>query len=110
MVGRADPDVIRSNFHPLARNMLLQKGGVSQQVRSFEDAHLNRLLDDIGSEPDRAKRMALVAEVQRYLIDRAYMIPAFEEPQVFAAAPRVQGFGFEAVGRPSFYGAWIVPR
>ena len=28
----------------------------------------------------------------------------------FAAAPRVRGFGFEAVGRPSFYGTWIAAR
>ena len=110
MVGRADPDVIRSNYHPLTRNVLLQKGGVSQRVQSFRDDRLNALLDGIGSEPDREKRLALVAEVQRYIIDQAYVIPLFEEPQVFAASPRVQGFGFEAVGRPSFYGAWIAAR
>ncbi|MDO9711472.1 TIGR04028 family ABC transporter substrate-binding protein [Paracraurococcus lichenis] len=110
MVGRADPDVIRSNYHPLTRNVLLQKGGVSQHVKGFEDARLNAQLDAIAAEPDRAKRLALVGEAQRYLIDQAYVIPVFEEPQVFAAAPRVQGFGFEAVGRPSFYGTWIAAR
>ncbi|HFF6944047.1 TPA: hypothetical protein ACGEC9_004494, partial [Klebsiella pneumoniae] len=44
---------------------------------------------------------------QRYLIDNAYVIPIFEEPQVFAGAPWVKGVSFEAVGRPSFYGAWL---
>ena len=110
MVGRADPDVIRSNYHPLTRNVLLQKGGISQRVQSFRDDALNALLDRIGSEPDREKRFALVGEVQRYILDQAYVIPLFEEPQVFAAAPRVQGLGFEAVGRPSFYGTWIAAR
>jgi peptide/nickel transport system substrate-binding protein len=110
MVGRADPDVIRSNYHPLTRNALLQTGGVSQRVRSFHDPRLNALLDGIASEPDRAKRLALVGEVQRYILDQAYVIPIFEEPQVFAASPRLRGFGFEAVGRPSFYGAWIAAR
>ena len=68
------------------------------------------LLEGIASEPDQAKRLGLVGDVQRYIIDKAYVIPLFEEPQVFAAAPRVQGFGFEAVGRPSFYGTWIAAR
>jgi peptide/nickel transport system substrate-binding protein len=110
MVGRADPDVIRSQYHPLTRNVLLQTGGVAQAVQSFNDPKLNGLLDGIASEPDRAKRMALVADVQNYVIDQAYAIPIFEEPQVFAASPRVRGMGFEAVARPSFYGTWIAAR
>lgn len=110
MVGRADPDVIRSQYHPLTRNVLLQTGGVATRVQAFNDATLNGLLDGIASEPDRAKRMALVADVQRYVIDQAYAIPIFEEPQVFAASPRVRGMGFEAVARPSFYGTWLAAR
>jgi peptide/nickel transport system substrate-binding protein len=38
------------------------------------------------------------------------VIPIFEEPQAFAAAPYVQGIGFEAVGRPSFYNTWLARR
>lgn len=110
MVGRADPDVIRSQYHPLTRNVLLQQGGVSTRVQSFADARLNALLDGIASEPDRERRLALVADVQAYVIDQAYAIPIFEEPQVFAASPRLRGLGFEAVGRPSFYAAWLAAR
>ena len=110
MVGRADPDVIRSNYYPTTRNMLLQTGGVSRRVQSFSDPALNALLEGIASEPDQAKRLGLVGDVQRYIIDKAYVIPLFEEPQVFAGSPRVRGMGFEAVGRPSFYGAWLAAR
>ena len=110
MVGRADPDVIRSNYYPTTRNVLLQKGGVSTKVQGFVDDKLNALLDAIASEPDHAKRMALVGEVQTYIIDQAYVIPIFEEPQAFAAAPRVKDLGFEAVGRPSFYATWIAAK
>jgi peptide/nickel transport system substrate-binding protein len=110
MVGRADPDVIRSNYYPTTRNMLLQTGGVSRRVQSFSDPALNALLEGIASEPDQTKRLALVGDVQRYIIDKAYVIPLFEEPQVFAGSPRVRDMGFEAVGRPSFYGAWLAAR
>lgn len=107
MVGRADPDVIKSQYHPKNRNALLQKGGVSTKVKDFADDKLNALLDAIAGEPDHEKRLALVGEVQAYILDQAYAIPVFEEPQAFAAAPSVKGVGFEAVGRPSFYGVWL---
>ena len=110
MVGRADPDVIKSNYYPRNRNVLLQKGGVSQKVKNFVDDRLNGLLDAIAAETDPAKRLALTGEVQNYLIDQAYVIPVFEEPQAFAGAPWVKDVGFEAVGRPSFYAAWVAAK
>ncbi|MFE8103641.1 TIGR04028 family ABC transporter substrate-binding protein [Brenneria goodwinii] len=107
MVGRADPDVLKSQFYPTLRNVLLQKGGASDKVKNFEDSRLNALLDGIASETSYEKRLALVGDVQRYLIDQAYVIPIFEEPQVYAAAPTTKGIDFEAVGRPSFYNTWL---
>ena len=107
MVGRADPDVLKSQYYPTVRNVLLQKGGSSDKVQNFVDAHLNTLLDGIATETDRSKRLALVGEVQTYLIDQAYVIPIFEEPQVFAGAATTKGIEFEAVGRPSFYNTWL---
>ncbi|ELY6345617.1 TIGR04028 family ABC transporter substrate-binding protein [Cronobacter muytjensii] len=105
-VGRADPDVIKSQFHPLNRDALLQKGGLSQKT-DFIDDKLNTLLTTIASEVDPQKRLAAAGEAQTYLIDNAYIIPIFEEPQVYAAAPWVKNLTFEAVGRPSFYGVWL---
>ena len=110
MVGRADPDVIKSNYYPTNRNVLLQKGGVSSKVKAFEDTKLNGLLEAIAAETDPAKRLAFTADVQNYLIDQAYVIPVFEEPQAFAGAPSVKGVEFEAVGRPSFYGTWVAAK
>ncbi|EOL9074420.1 TIGR04028 family ABC transporter substrate-binding protein [Cronobacter malonaticus] len=105
-VGRADPDVIKSQFHPLNRDALLQKGGLSQKT-DFIDDKLNALLTTIASEVDLQKRLAAAGDAQAYLIDNAYIIPIFEEPQVYAAAPWVKNLTFEAVGRPSFYGVWL---
>ncbi len=106
-VGRADPDVIKSMFYPTNRDALLQKGGSSDKVQHFRDDALNSLLVNISTEVDPQKRRQLTASAQRYLLDNAYNIPIFEEPQVFAGAPYLKGVSFEAVGRPSFYGAWL---
>lgn len=110
MVGRADPDVIRSQYYPSTRNVLMQKGGAGSKAQTFLDDKLNGLLEAIAAETDKAKRLTLVADVQNYVIDQAYVIPIFEEPQAFAASPKVKGFGFEAVGRPSFYSVWLAPK
>lgn len=107
MVGRADPDVIKSQYHYENRNVLLQLGGVSDRVQNFRDDELNGLLEAIAAETDPEQRLELVAEVQRYVIDQAYAIPIFEEPQVFGGAPHLHGIRFEAVGRPYFYTAWL---
>ncbi|CAI0912650.1 TIGR04028 family ABC transporter substrate-binding protein [Serratia proteamaculans] len=105
-VGRADPDVIKSQFYPTNRDALLQQGG-SGKNSQFSDDKLNALLLGIASEVDPQKRLQIAGEAQNYLIEQAYVIPFFEEPQVFAGAPYLKGVSFEAVGRPSFYGAWL---
>ena len=105
-VGRADPDVIKSQFYPKNRDALLQKGGLSPKA-TFSDDKLNGILETVASETDRDKRLAAAKAAQEYLLDQAYVIPFFEEPQVFAGAPYVKGVAFEAVGRPSFYSAWL---
>ena len=98
MVGRADP---------ANRDVLRQKGGQSSKVQGFVDARLNGLLEAVASEVDDQKRLAVAGDIQRYVVDQAYAIPIFEEPQAFAAAPYVKGLAFEAVGRPSFYNTWL---
>ncbi|SMB41239.1 Extracellular solute-binding protein family 5 [Serratia proteamaculans] len=105
-VGRADPDVIKSQFYPTNRDALLQQGG-SGKNSQFSDDKLNALLLGIASEVDAQKRLQIAGEAQNYLLDQAYVIPFFEEPQVFAGVPYLKGVSFEAVGRPSFYGAWL---
>ena len=81
--------------------------GSSDKVQHFRDDKLNDLLTAISAEVDAQKRLQLTGDAQRYLLDNAYVIPIFEEPQVFAGAPWVKGVSFEAVGRPSFYGSWL---
>ncbi|MVA25085.1 TIGR04028 family ABC transporter substrate-binding protein [Agrobacterium vitis] len=107
MVGRADPDVIKSQYYPKNRDVLRQKGGASDKVQGFADDKLNAILEEISSQPDPQKRLKAVADAQAYVLDQAYVIPIFEEPQAFAGAPYVKGLGFDAVARPSFYSVWL---
>ncbi|WP_347977928.1 TIGR04028 family ABC transporter substrate-binding protein [Microbacterium sp. ProA8] len=96
MVGRADLDVIKSQYYTKNRNTLLS-----------DDAELDRLLEAVASTPDPDERVAASQAVQDYLAEQAYVIPLFEEPQVYGAAPHVQGIEFESVARPLFYDVWL---
>ena len=96
MVGRADLDVIKSQYYTKNRNTLLSN-----------DTHLDELLELVASESDPAVRLERSADVQDYLAEQAYVIPLFEEPQVYGAAPYVKGIEFESVARPTFYNVWL---
>ncbi|MBO9624876.1 MAG: TIGR04028 family ABC transporter substrate-binding protein [Microbacterium sp.] len=96
MVGRADLDVIKSEYFTKNRNVLIS-----------DDATLDELLLAVASEPDAKKRVADSQAVQDYIAEQAYVIPLFEEPQVYGAATYVQGFASESVGRPTFSGVWL---
>ncbi|WP_137844029.1 TIGR04028 family ABC transporter substrate-binding protein [Microbacterium sp. 2FI] len=96
MVGRADLDVIKSQFSTQNRNTLLS-----------DDAELDALLLAVASTPDPDERTAASQAVQDYLAEQAYVIPLFEEPQVYGTAPHVHGVAFESVARPLFYDVWL---
>ncbi|MFT4051381.1 MAG: TIGR04028 family ABC transporter substrate-binding protein [Microbacterium sp.] len=104
MVGRADYDVLKSQYFSLNRNTLLN---YSTADGSLGDEELDALLSDIASEPTSEERAAASAAAQEYLAENAYILPLFEEPQVFGLTDEVQGFSTESVGRPSFYSTWL---
>lgn len=100
MVGRSDYDVIKSQFSGENRNALLNRG--SDGV--IHDQILEDLLTKVASVPTADARAEASAEVQQRIAEQAYVLPLFEEPQVFGFNTRVHGFATESIGRPSFYG------
>src|SRR5699024_40551 len=104
MVGRADMDVIKSQYYSTNRNTLLNRNPETGEVT---DPKLEELLEAVASEPDHDQRIEASQAVQTYLAENAYVIPFFEEPQVFGTQEGVHGFGTESVGRPTFYGVWL---
>ncbi len=103
MVGRADYDVIKSQYYSDDRNQLLNM----HPDGSIGDEHLEELLRKVSSSPDAAARAAASGDVQDYLTKQAYILPMFEEPQVYGVQPYVHGFRAESIGRPWFYPASI---
>src|SRR5690625_1780553 len=101
MVGRTDLDVIKSQYYSENRNVLLNRDPATGEIT---DPELEELLEAVASEADGEARRAKSQKVQEYLTENTYVLPLFEEPQVFGVNPGVDGFDTESVGRPSFYG------
>ena len=100
MVGRADFDVLKSQFFSSNRNAGLNLDTASGTIH---DAELDAALAEIASVPTSEERAAASAKAQQLLAEQAYVLPLFEEPQVFGLQASVQGFATESIGRPSFY-------
>jgi peptide/nickel transport system substrate-binding protein len=104
MVGRSDFDVLKSQLYSANRNALLNGDPETGEVH---DEELDGLLAEIASVPTTEEREAASAAAQQYLAENAYVLPLFEEPQVFGFRSDVEGFRTESIGRPSFYEAWL---
>ncbi|GAA1997574.1 TIGR04028 family ABC transporter substrate-binding protein [Brevibacterium samyangense] len=107
MVARADYDNVRSNWHSVNRNAFLNAETDTGTDIAPPDPEVDRLLDFMASRPTDEERNEAAIEFQRYLAENAYVLPLFEEPQVFAFRRSVQGFETEPVGRPAFYSTWL---
>ncbi|MDN5635605.1 MAG: ABC transporter substrate-binding protein, partial [Brevibacterium sp.] len=107
MVARADFDNLRSNYSSVNRDVFLNGKGRDDAADESIDPEIDRLLDELASEPVTAKRQTAAEKVQDYLVENAYVLPFFEEPQVFSFRRRVHGFATEPVGRPDFYSTWL---
>lgn len=104
MVGRADFDVLKSQYFSKNRNTLLNLNPADGTVG---DTELDALLQAIASKPTTPERQAASEAAQAYLAENALILPLFEEPQVFGLTSRVRGFETESVGRPSFFSTWL---
>ena len=103
MVGRADHDVLKSQLSSDNRNALLN----GHPDGSVGDEELDELLAEIASTPEEEGRAEASAAAQAHVAEQAYVLPLFEEPQVFGYVETVQGFATESVGRPTFYDTWL---
>lgn len=104
MVGRADFDVIKSQYYSKNRNTLHNGHPADGSVG---DQELDDLLLAVASSPTTEGREQASAAAQQRLAEQAYILPIFEEPQVFGFTDAVQGFHTESIGRPSFYSTWL---
>ena len=106
MTGRANVDTLATWLDGTGRNSFLN---YDEKTDSFGDEKLQKLVEDYFNLSSEKDRLAMTGRMQDYLSEQAYILPMFEEPQVYGFQPYIEGFSTEAIGRPSFYAVDINP-
>ena len=71
------------------------------------DPHLDELLRAQVAATDDATRAAELAELQEYIISKAYVLPLFDDSQVYVARDNVHGFFLTDGALPTFQSTWV---
>jgi len=79
----------------------------SGAVGGNTDPAIDALIARINTLPVGERRTKAVAEVQRWLLDNALVVPLQETQQSFVTAPNLHGFRAETLGRSALYDAWL---
>jgi peptide/nickel transport system substrate-binding protein len=79
--------------------------GATQASLMFNDPEIVALDAREKSAVDPAERRAVFRDVQRLLVEKAYVIPISNELQVYGSAPDVH-VDFDSSTHPNFQGAW----
>jgi ABC-type transport system substrate-binding protein len=65
------------------------------------------LLDQADATMDPEKRMTVLQEVQKLVLEDAAIIPLFSDDFMIAARREVQGFKYDGTGTPMYYDVWL---
>jgi peptide/nickel transport system substrate-binding protein len=69
---------------------------------------LDTLLANMDTEPDRAKRLSLVSQAQKLIMDNALTVPMWDYADLVVTRAALQGLVFNAAGQYSwFYDAYL---
>jgi len=68
----------------------------------LKSPEIDKLLEQGEIESDDAKRAEIYKEIQRYIVEKAVILPIYVFPYTVAASKSVQGLVFDALGYPLF--------
>jgi peptide/nickel transport system substrate-binding protein len=100
---QSDPALLRDVFHS---KRLISAGGSNQAW--VRDPQLDAWLDQARATTDTNEQNQLYQQVQRRVIDLAYVVPAYVSKRSLAVQRRAQGLRIGQSGWPSLYDAWLV--
>lgn len=103
--GKHDFDLMRMTFS--------DPNGLTRLVRSpgrwnhYGNPRLDALLDQADAAMDADRRMALLQEIQKLVLEDAAIVPLFSDDFMIAARREVRGYKFDGTGTPMYYDVWL---
>jgi peptide/nickel transport system substrate-binding protein len=103
--GKHDFDLMRMTFpDPNGLSRLVKSPG---RWNHYGNPKLDPLLDQADATMDPDRRMAVLQEVQKLVLEDAAIIPLFSDDFMIAARREVQGFKYDGTGTPMYYDVWL---
>ncbi|MFD7154057.1 ABC transporter substrate-binding protein [Kribbella sp. NPDC059898] len=93
-----EPSVLRASYGSDRYNVLHSPKA---------DVKLDGLLAAQAVQFDPAKRKAAIQEIEDYVLGQGYVIPLYDETQVFGLGPKIHGFATESTARSWLYDTWL---
>jgi peptide/nickel transport system substrate-binding protein len=99
--GKFDADWMRWTWpDPVIESLLFKSPGWTKQL---SDPDLDKLCAVADTTLDPAKRVAANQEVQKYILQKAYIAPIATDWIVRAARSVVKGYNWDAIGYPQYF-------
>jgi peptide/nickel transport system substrate-binding protein len=95
-----DPQALRQLYHSA-------NAATGFNYAHYENAEVDKLLDEGMQEFDAGRRAELYKKVQRIVMNDAVSVPLRRLRGVFVASTKVKDVGYSAVGFPLFYDAYL---
>lgn len=95
---RAEPDILRTVFHS---DFTPPKGANYSHIVALDD----KLAQAIGATD--AQRKQIYSEIQRQVIDQAYVVPLYIPAYQLGLSKKVKGVSWATNAKPNFYDAWL---
>jgi peptide/nickel transport system substrate-binding protein len=103
--GKHDFDLMRMTFpDPNGLSRLVKSPG---RWNHYSNPKLDPLLDQADATMDADRRMALLQEIQKLVLEDAAIVPLFSDDFMIAARREVQGFKYDGTGTPMYYDVWL---
>jgi peptide/nickel transport system substrate-binding protein len=103
--GKHDFDLMRMTFpDPNGLSRLVKSPG---RWNHYGNPKLDTLLDQADATMDADRRMALLQEIQKIVLEDAAIIPLFSDDFMIAARSEVRGYKFDGTGTPMYYDVWL---
>ena len=103
--GKHDFDLMRMTFpDPNGLSRLVKSPG---RWNHYGNPKLDPLLDQADAAMDPDRRMALLQEVQKIVLEDAAIIPLFSDDFMIVARSEVRGYKYDGTGTPMYYDVWL---
>ncbi len=98
----ADPSIMSAPVH--SRNIT---GGTQGNRSKYSNPTVDAKLDAAEQELDLTKRVQMYQELQKTVMDEAFILGTAEQGLFFASSKAVQGLAYDSMGRHFLINAWI---